>query len=297
MALEKITREIIEEIIISRNTKTDGLYSNAVSIGYRDLDNALGGFRRGETYLLAARPKMGKTALALNIIKNIAKNGNGRVAYFTLDMSREVLVDRLVQLAAGIEVKTYATNLKIPEDKANEIGSMIDKAEIYIDDLPLITTREIDSFLYEMGDGIDLVVIDAFQMLGDSEEVYRALDNLKRCAYFHNCPILILTSITKEPELRDDHRPRINDLQYPKAVRHVDNVMFLHRDDFYDKDSENKGIAEISIPRNKHRVAEIVELAWIPELLLFVNIKGHRLAAISLEDMKVFYNDEFDYGQ
>lgn len=286
--LEKITRNLINEAISNQKRAGQILVNDAVETGYLDLDYALGGLRRGETYILGGRPAMGKTAFAVNMINNMAVQNNKCVAMFSATQGREPLINRLVQLVSKIEYVEFRKGF-LHYQSAVDVGiSQLEHANIYLDDTPRISVDEIDACLENMSERLDLVIIDNLQMLGEATnetQYFDMLDELKKIAMKRDCPIFILSQISRAPEERVDHRPVISDFSLNKIERHTDNILILYRDEYYNHQTEMRGITEISIARNKHGDAGVVMLAWIPEYQKFC----------SLEHCDDDFDEEADY--
>ena len=274
--LEKITRNLINEAISNQKRAGQILVNDAVETGYLDLDYALGGLRRGETYILGGRPAMGKKAFSINLIDNIAVQNNKCVAMFSVTQGKEPLINRLVQLVSKIEYVEFRKGLRQYQSSVDVGISKLEHANVYIDDTPRISVEEIDAYLDKVPDQLDLIIIDNLQMIGDvtnETRYFESLDRLKKIAVKRKCPIFILSEVSHTPEERVDHRPVVSDFGLGKIERHVDNILFLYRDEYYNRQTEMRGIAEISIARNKHGDAGVVLLAWIPEYQKFCSLE------------------------
>ena len=255
-----------------------------LSTGLRDLDVKINGLNNSDLLLVAARPAMGKSAFALNIALNVAKKYDKTVAVFNLEMSREQLVMRLLACESFVDGKKMATG-KLTEEEWTKIGmaaSSLSQTDIRIDDNPSITVAEMNAKCRRL-DNLGLVIIDYLQLMqgsgygkGGGEnrvtvvgEISRAL---KIMAKELNVPVICLSQLSRAVESRTDKRPILSDLRESGAIEQdADSVMFLFRDEYYNENSEEKGIAECIVAKNRHGETGTVKLQWIPQYQTFAD--------------------------
>ena len=239
-----------------------------LSTGLRDLDVTINGLNKSDLLLLAARPAMGKTAFALNLCLNVAKKYNQTVAMFSLEMSREQLAMRLLSIESFVDSKKMAT-------------AALSQTDIRVDDNPSITVAEMNAKCRRL-DNLGLVIIDYLQLMngsgygkgGDSRQnvVSDISRSLKIMAKELNVPVVCLSQLSRGPEGRTDKRPMLSDLRESGAIEQdADEVLFLYRDEYYNKDSEDKGIAECIVSKNRHGEVGTVKLQWIPQYQTFAD--------------------------
>ena len=255
-----------------------------IATGFIDLDYKTAGLQNADLILVAARPSMGKTAFALNIPQNVAIRNKTCMAIFSLEMSKEQLVNRMFSLQSGVDAQKLRTgNLTDSEweelvDGAGQIG----ESKLIIDDTPGITVSELRSKCrkYKLEHGLSLVMIDYLQLMSGSgrtesrqQEISDISRSLKGLARELNIPIIALSQLSRAVEQRPDKRPILSDLRESGAIEQdADVVMFIYRDDYYFKDTERKGISEIIIAKQRNGPIGTVELAWLPELTKFANL-------------------------
>ena len=255
-----------------------------LSTGLRDLDVKINGLNKSDLLLVAARPAMGKSAFALNIALNVAKKYNKTVAVFNLEMSREQLVMRLLACESFVDGKKMATG-KLTEEEWTKIGmaaSSLSQTDIRIDDNPSITVAEMNAKCRRL-DNLGLVIIDYLQLMqgsgygkGGGEnrvtvvgEISRAL---KIMAKELNVPVICLSQLSRAVESRTDKRPILSDLRESGAIEQdADSVMFLFRDEYYNENTEDKGVAECIVAKNRHGETGTVKLQWIPQYQTFAD--------------------------
>lgn len=271
------TLERIEEL--SRfDKKLTGL-----TTGFTDLDNMLSGLQKSDFVLLAARPSMGKTALGLNIAFNAALKDKAKVAVFSLEMSAGQLNQRMIAAASGVSLKKILAGQIETVDEWQNIGNsiaLISQLDMFIDDTPGISLTELRSKCrrMKMEHGLDLILIDYLQLMtvqGRSEnrqqEISSISRGLKALAKEMNCPVLSLGQLSRAPEQRkDDHRPILSDLRESGAIEQdADVVMMLYRDEQYNPDTDEKGIAEVIIAKHRNGPTGKVKLVFKHELTRF----------------------------
>lgn len=256
-----------------------------LSTGFTDLDNRTAGLQPADFILIAARPSMGKTALVLNIAEYMTLRENRCVAIFSLEMSREQLVNRMFAMQSHVEAQKIRIGDLTETEWAEVIESAgkIGESRLIIDDTPAITVAELRSKCrkYKLEFGLEMVVIDYLQLMsgsgrsGDSrqQEISDISRSLKALARELNVPVVALSQLSRAVESRPNHRPMLSDLRESGAIEQdADLVMFIYRDDYYNEDSEKKGIAEIIIAKQRNGPIGTVELSWQPQLTKFANL-------------------------
>jgi replicative DNA helicase len=263
--------------------KTSKIKGNVTGVpsGFRDLDYKTAGFQPADFILIAARPSMGKTALVLNMAQNIAFKQNRGVAIFSLEMSKEQLVNRLFSLESGVESQSIRTgNLKDEEwSRLMEGAGTVGNSNLIIDDTPGITVSELRSKCrkYKLEHGMDIVIIDYLQLMSGrgksdnrQQEISEISRSLKSLARELKVPVIALSQLSRAVEGRPDKRPMLSDLRESGAIEQdADVVMFIYRDDYYNKDSETPGIAELIIAKQRNGPIGKVDLVWMPQFTLF----------------------------
>ncbi|MCD8045974.1 MAG: replicative DNA helicase [Clostridiales bacterium] len=256
-----------------------------IPTGFADLDYRLSGLQKSDLILLAARPSMGKTALALNIVQYVAFHEQFPVAIFSLEMSKEQLVNRLFSLEARVDAQLFRNgNLSDSDwEKLIEGAGTVGSSHLIIDDTPGITVSELRSKCrkYKLEHDLKLVVIDYLQLMSGSrrtdsrqQEISDISRALKQIARELQVPVLALSQLSRQVEQRPDHRPMLSDLRESGAIEQdADVVMFLYRDEYYNKDSDNKGIAELIIAKQRNGPIGTVNLVWLPQYTKFANLE------------------------
>ena len=253
-----------------------------LSTGMRDLDAKINGLNKSDLLLLAARPAMGKTAFALNLALNVAKKYDKTVAIFSLEMSREQLAMRLLSIESFVDGQKMATG-KLTDDEWNKItmaAGVLSQTDLRVDDNAAITVGEMNAKCRRL-DNLGLVVIDYLQLMngsgygrGDSRVniVSEISRSLKIMAKELNVPVVCLSQLSRGPESRTDKRPMLSDLRESGAIEQdADEVLFLYRDEYYNENSEDKGIAECIVSKNRHGEVGTVKLQWIPQYQTFAD--------------------------
>ena len=245
-----------------------------LSSGLRDLDTKINGLNKSDLLLIAARPAMGKSSLALNIGVNVAKKYNKTVAIFNLEMSKEQLVMRLLASESFVELQKLATGKLSDEEwtKLSMAASSLSQTDIRIDDNPTVTVADINAKCRRL-ENLGLVVIDYLQLMQGSG-FGKASDNrvtvvgeisraLKIMAKELNIPVICLSQLSRAVESRTDKRPILSDLRESGAIEQdADSVMFLYRDEYYNENSEDKGLAECIVAKNRHGETGTVKMQW-----------------------------------
>ena len=281
----------IKDVLVESFTKLEELYNRkqhitGVPTGFTDLDYRTAGLHGSELILIAARPAMGKTAFALNLASNAALRGKTGVAIFSLEMSKDQLVNRMLCSEAMVDSNKMRTG-KLEEDDwaklAQAIGPL-SEANVFIDDTPGITVMEIRTKCrkLKLEKNIGLVIIDYLQLItgngkkGGSreQEISEISRSLKILAKELNVPVIALSQLSRAVEQRPDHRPMLSDLRESGAIEQdADIVMFLYRDDVYNKESEKKDIAEVIIAKQRGGTTGTVDLLWMGSYTKFVNLE------------------------
>jgi len=269
---------------IEKASKMQGSVTG-IATGFIDLDYKTAGFQPADFLLIAARPSMGKTALVLNIAQYVAFRSEECVAVFSLEMSKEQLVNRLFSLESKVDsqhIRTGDLSDHEWEDLIEGAGT-VGKSKLIIDDTPGISMPELRSKCrkYKMEHDLKMVIIDYLQLMSGSgrsdsrqQEVSDISRSLKSLARELNVPIVALSQLSRAVEQRPDHRPMLSDLRESGAIEQdADVVMFIYRDDYYNKDSEKRGVAEVIIAKQRNGPIGTVELAWLPEYTKFANIQ------------------------
>ena len=270
---------------IEKASKLHGTVTG-IATGFIDLDYRTAGMQPSDLVLIAARPSMGKTAFVLNIAQYVAFHENMCTAIFSLEMSKEQLVNRLFSLESRVDAQALRTgNLSDADwEKLVEGAGIIGDSELIIDDTPGISISELRSKCrkYKLEHDLKLVIIDYLQLMSGSgrstdsrqQEISDISRSLKALARELNVPVVALSQLSRAVEQRPDHRPMLSDLRESGAIEQdADVVMFIYRDDYYNKDTELKGISEIIIAKQRNGPIGTVNLAWLPEYTKFANLE------------------------
>jgi len=279
--ISDILRYTLKEI--TKRYKDGGLMPG-IKTYFNDLDKMTGGLSDSDLILIAARPAMGKSALAVNIGQNVALKEGKHVAIFSLEMSKDQLVNRILSSEASI------ANDKLRKGDINSsdiqklamLSGEISKSNMYIDDTAGITTAEIRAKCrrLKMQDKLDLVIIDYLQLIqgsgrkdGRTQEVSEISRNLKIMAKDLKIPVIALSQLSRGPESRSNRRPMLSDLRESGAIEQdADIVMFIYRDDYYNENSEDPNTAELIIAKNRNGACGTVRLRWFNEYTRFSNL-------------------------
>ena len=257
-----------------------------LSTGLHDLDRKINGLNKTDLLLIAARPGMGKTSIALNIALNVAKKHPDKaVVFFNLEMSREQMAMRLLANESFVDLQRLITGQLTEEDwgKLSIASSALSQTDIRIDDNPTITVAEMNAKCRRI-DNLGLVFIDYLQLMtaaapgkaGENRvtvvsEISRAL---KIMAKELNVPVVCMSQLSRANESRTDKRPMLSDLRESGAIEQdADSVMFIYRDDYYNKDSTEKNIAELIVAKNRHGETGTVKLQWLPQFTTFSDLE------------------------
>ncbi len=284
----------IKDVLVETFAQLEQLYNQkqavtGVPTGFLDLDHRTSGLHKSDLVLIAARPAMGKSAFAINIAANAALRAKTPVIIFSLEMSKEQVVSRILSSEAMVDSNKIRTG-KIEEDDWGKLaGSLgpLSEAEIYIDDTPGISITEIRAKCrkLKLEKDIGLVVIDYLQLIQGTgkrnssreQEISEISRSLKILAKELDVPVIALSQLSRAAEARPDHRPMLSDLRESGAIEQdADIVMFLYRDDYYNQDSEKKNIAEVIIAKHRAGATGTVELLWLSNFTKFANIERYR---------------------
>ena len=253
--------------------------------GFVDLDYKTSGLHNSDLILVAARPSMGKTAFVLNIAQYLAFRKDVTVAVFSLEMSKEQLVNRLLAMESHVDSQNMRTGNLKDEDWAKlvEGADIIGRSNLIIDDTPGISVGQLRSKCrrYKLEHNLGIIMIDYMQLMSGSgrsdsrqQEISDISRSLKALARELNVPVVVLSQLNRAVEQRPDHRPMLSDLRESGAIEQdADVVMFIYRDDYYHKDTEKKNISEIIIAKQRNGPIGTVELVWLPQYTQFVNMK------------------------
>jgi replicative DNA helicase len=281
--IREIVMNALDRIEVASRNKGN---VTGIATGFIDLDYRTAGLQPSDLVLLAARPSMGKTALALNIAQHVAFKLKKCIAIFSLEMSKEQLVNRLFSMESRVDSQHLRTgNLSDMEwEKLIESAGVIGKSDLIIDDTPGISIPELRSKCrkYKLEHNLQMVIIDYLQLMSGSssrssdsrqQEISDISRSLKAIARELNVPVLALSQLSRAVEQRPDHRPMLSDLRDSGAIEQdADVVMFIYRDEYYNKESEKKGIAEVIIAKQRNGPIGTTELVFLPEYTRFANL-------------------------
>ena len=255
-----------------------------VGSGFTDLDSMTSGFQSGDMILIAARPSMGKTTFALNIAEHAALREHKSVVIFSLEMSKEQLAYKLLCSEANVDMLKLRTGALEDSDWENiaRATGPLSKAKVYIDDTAGVTVMEMRSKCrrLKLEYGIDLIVIDYLQLMSGGsgtdnrqQEVSEISRSIKALAKEMECPVIALSQLSRAPEQRADHRPMLSDLRESGSIEQdADLVMFLYRDEYYNKETEDKNIGECIIAKQRNGPVGTVKMAWLGQYSKFGNL-------------------------
>ena len=269
---------------IEKASKNKGTVTG-IPTGFIDLDYKTSGFQPSDLILIAARPSMGKTAFVLNVAQHMAFKEGKTVAIFSLEMSKEQLVNRLFSLESKVDSQALRTGNLTDEDWAKLIegAAVVGKSNLIMDDTPGISIAELRSKCrkFKLEHDLGIIIIDYLQLMSGGkhsesrqQEISEISRSLKAVARELNVPVVALSQLSRAVEQRPDHRPMLSDLRESGAIEQdADVVMFLYRDDYYNKDTDKKNIAEVIIAKQRNGPIGTVELVWLPNYTKFANMK------------------------
>ena len=283
----------IRQIVMNAMDKIESAAKNKGSVtgiptGFTDLDYRTAGMQPSDLVLIAARPSMGKTAFVLNIAQHVAFKKNLPVVIFSLEMSKEQLVNRMFSLESSVDAQKLRTGQLNDQDweRLIESAGVIGRSKLMIDDTPGISISELRSKCrkLKLEHGLSMIIIDYLQLMSGSgrsesrqNEISEISRSLKAVARELNVPVLALSQLSRAVEQRPDHRPMLSDLRESGAIEQdADVVMFIYRDDYYNHDTDRKGVSEIIIAKQRNGPIGTVELAWLPEYTKFANLERAR---------------------
>ncbi len=291
-------RELLDEVMrtLERN---DGRRITGVATGYDELDEMLSGFQRGEMIILAARPSMGKTALALNLTEQMASGGAG-VAFFSLEMGKQQLVQRILCARAGVDGQRLRKNMLKQDDNVRLIAACDQMAElpIFIDDTPGLNLLQMRSKARRLKErhGISAIVIDYLQLMSSGTrvesrqvEVSEISRGVKAMARELDVPVLCLSQLNRQTEGREGHRPRMSDLRESGSIEQdADVVMMLHREEYYHRgdeawqaaNAEKQNLAELILAKQRNGPTGTVKLVWDSRTTAFKNMATHSIGGV-----------------
>ena len=280
---------VLEDVMahLAELTASGGKTLPGLSTGLSAVDAKINGLNKSDLLLLAARPGMGKTSMALNVALSAARESGKTVAIFSLEMSREQLVTRLIASEGLVENTRLVTgNLRESDwQRIAEAASSLSRMDIRIDDNPLLTVADMNAKCRRL-DNLGLVVIDYLQLMTSAggkgysgENRQQAVSDISRMlkimAKELQVPVLCLSQLSRANEKRDDKRPMLSDLRESGAIEQdADIVLFLYRDDYYNSDSEKRNVAECIVAKNRHGETGKVELRWMPEYTAFGTLEN-----------------------
>ncbi len=270
--------------LIEEASKSKGAVTG-IATGFLDLDYKTAGMQPSDLILIAARPSMGKTAFVLNIAQHVAFHESKSVAIFSLEMSKEQLVNRLLSLESKVNSQAIRTgNMKDDEwERLIESADVIGRSGLLIDDTPGISIGELRSKCrkFKLEYDLQMIIIDYLQLMTGSgkgnesrqQEISEISRSLKALARELHVPVIALSQLSRAVEQRPDHRPMLSDLRESGAIEQdADVVMFIYRDDYYNKDTELKNVAEIIIAKQRNGAIGTINLAWLPDYTQFANL-------------------------
>ena len=280
----------IKEVVLNALDKIEAASRTKGSVtghatGFIDLDYRTSGLQPSDLILIAARPSMGKTAFVLNIAEYMAFRSNLTVAIFSLEMSKEQLVNRLFSLESRVDAQVLRNGNLSDSDWASliEAAGTIGRSNLIIDDTPGISVSELRSKCrkFKLEHNLSVIMIDYLQLMTGSrraesrqQEISEISRSLKEIARELQVPVIALSQLSRAVEQRPDHRPMLSDLRESGAIEQdADVVMFLYRDDYYNHDTEKKDVAEVIIAKQRNGPIGTVELAWLPRFTKFANMK------------------------
>ncbi len=281
-------KDVLEESFdrIDKLHKEKGVL-RGVPTGFRDLDNLLAGLQRSDLIILAARPSIGKSSLALNFADHVACEKKLPVGIFSLEMSKEQVIDRFLCLRGSVDSWKLRTGNLDDEDfgKLNYAMGMLSEAPVFIDDSPFLNVMEIRTKArrLQVEQDLALIIIDYMQLMSGMssrnsdnrvQEVSEISRSLKALARELNVPVLAISQLSRAVEHRPDKRPMLADLRESGSIEQdADVVMFIYRDDYYDKESDKKNIAEVLVRKHRNGPTGDIELYFKPEFMKFASIE------------------------
>ena len=276
----------IQDVLLTNIKIIDAAAQNkdkivGIPTGFKDIDEKTSGLQRSDLIIVAARPAMGKTAFALNIAQQSAVKAGSSVIIFSLEMSKEQLGQRLLAMQARVEMqKLKQGDLDRKDwDRITMALDELNNTKIVIDDTPGISLMEMRNKCRRLKaeQGLDLVVIDYLQLMSlqgktdnRQQEISTISRNLKLLAREMDCPVIVLSQLSRAPEQRQDHRPILSDLRESGSIEQdADIVIFLYRDDYYNENTDKPGVCEVNIAKHRSGPTDKVELTWVSRYTKF----------------------------
>ena len=281
----------VRQVVVEALSKIEQASRNrggvtGIPTGFADIDYKLSGMQPSDLILVAARPSMGKTAFVLNIARHMTVRQKRAAVIFSLEMSKEQLINRMLAMESKVDAQALRNGSLSDTDweKLIEGANAVGSSGLIIDDTPGISVAEMRSKCrkYKLEYNIEAIFIDYIQMMtltgkrveSKQQEIAEISRSLKALARELNVPVIALSQLSRAVEKRDNHRPILSDLRESGAIEQdADVVMFIYRDDYYNKDSEKKGIAEISIAKQRNGPIGTVDLAWLPQYTRFADLE------------------------
>lgn len=270
--------EIMQEFLDTLQARYEkGGELQGIKSGYNSIDKMLGGFQKEDLIILAARPSMGKTTMAVNIVLNSAFKGGAKVAFFNLEMGKTQIIDRAIATCTGIpleKVKNAALNETQWCKVVDAAGKLADSPIKIYDKTFKLGSIKSECRKLKLKQGLDIVIIDHLQLILSGEksenrtqEITKLTRKLKLMAKELDVTFILLSQLSRGPEGRNDHRPMLSDLRESGSIEQdADVIMFLYRDEYYHKDSESKGVIECIVAKNRNGEVGTVRLRWKPEV-------------------------------
>lgn len=282
--IRQVALNVLEKIEIASKSKST---ITGIPTGFKDLDYKTSGLQPSDFVLIAARPSMGKTAFVLNLVDHVAVRKNLACMVFSLEMSKEQLVNRMLSMESNVDSQKLRTGTLTDSDWDDVVRGIgvIGGSKLIIDDTPGISITELRSKCRKMKleYGLNMVIIDYLQLMSGSgkgggenrqQEISEISRSLKALAREMSAPVIALSQLSRACETRQDHRPMLSDLRESGAIEQdADVVMFLYRDDYYNKDTENPNIAEVIIAKQRNGPIGTVNLAWLPQYTKFADLE------------------------
>jgi len=256
-----------------------------VPCGLRDLDKKINGLNKSDLIIIAARPGMGKTTLALNILANVAKATRKTVAFFSLEMSREQLASRLLSCESAVDNHKLSTGKLDTEDweKIGVASAALAQTDIRVSDNPTVSVTEMNALCRRL-DNLGLIIVDYLQLMTRADKDSRSAENrvnvvaeisraLKIMAKDLNVPVICLSQLSRASESRTDKRPLLSDLRESGAIEQdADQVIMLYRDDYYNPNSAEQNVCECIVAKNRHGEPGTVKVQWMPQFFSFSDL-------------------------
>ena len=284
----------IEQILAEGFDRLDELHKNkgklrGIKTGWKDLDNKTAGLQRSDLFILAARPAMGKTTFVLNLAQNVAVQEKQAVLFFSLEMSKDQLVDRMLSAQSGVDAWNIRTG-NLSDDDFERLGASmgeLSEAPIYIDDTPGITVMEMRTKARREAQKhpLGLIIIDYLQLMSGSraggefnrvQEVSEISRGLKLIAREMNVPVIALSQLSRSVESRSPQIPQLSDLRESGSIEQdADLVAFLYREDYYNPETDRQHIADLIIAKHRNGPTGRIEFYFHPEKLKFVSLDSN----------------------